>query len=183
MEPSEVAEAFDALEKSGKVRSFGVSNHNPMQIELLKTEVSQPLMINQLQFSVTECGMITSGMNMNMKNQESVMHDGSVLEYSRIKGITIQAWSPFQHGFFKGSYIDNPDFEELNKKLDVIGEKYGLTKTGVAAAWILRHPANMQLIAGTMTPKRLEEICKGADVVLTRSEWYEIYRSAGHCLP
>ena len=183
MEPSEVAEAFDALEKSGKVRSFGVSNHNPMQIELLKTEVSQPLMINQLQFSVTECGMVTSGMNMNMKNQESVMHDGSVLEYSRIKGITIQAWSPFQHGFFKGSYIDNPDFEELNKKLAQIGEKYGLTKTGVAAAWILRHPANMQLIAGTMTPKRLEEICKGADIVLTRSEWYEIYRSAGHCLP
>ena len=154
-----------------------------MQIELLKTAVSQPLMINQLQFSITECGMITSGMNMNMKNQESVMHDGSVLEYSRIKGITIQAWSPFQHGFFKGSYIDNPEFEELNKKLAVIGEKYGLTKTGVAAAWILRHPANMQLIAGTMNSARLEEICKGADIVLTRSEWYEIYRSAGHCLP
>ena len=183
MEPEEVAEAFECLKKSGKVRHFGVSNHNPMQIELLKTAVEQPLIINKLQFSATEAGMVTSGMNMNMKNNDSVMHDGSVLEYSRIKNITIQAWSPFQHGFFKGTFIDNEDFPGLNKKLQEIGDKYGLTKTGVAAAWILRHPANMQLIAGTMNPVRLEEICKGADITLTRSEWYEIYRAAGHCLP
>ncbi len=183
MEPEEVAEAFDLLEKTGKVRSFGVSNHNPMQIELLKTAVKQPLMINQLQLSVTESGMITSGMNVNMKNPESVMHDGSVLEYSRIKGITIQAWSPFQHGFFKGTFVDNEDFPLLNTKLAEIAEKYSLTKTGVAAAWILRHPANIQLIAGTMNPKHLEEICKAADVTLTRAEWYEIYRAQGHCLP
>ena len=183
MEPEEVAEAFECLKKSGKVRHFGVSNHNPMQIELLKTAVEQPLIINQLQFSATEAGMVTSGMNMNMKNNDSVMHDGSVLEYSRIKNITIQAWSPFQYGFFKGTFIDNEDFPGLNKKLQEIGDKYGLTKTGVAAAWILRHPANMQLIAGTMNPVRLEEICKGADITLTRSEWYEIYRAAGHCLP
>ena len=127
--------------------------------------------------------MVTSGMNVNMKNADSVMHDGGLLEYSRIKGITIQAWSPFQHGFFKGSYIDNPEFPELNAKLSEIGEKYGLTKTGVATAWMLRHPANMQVIAGTMNCSRLTEICKGADVTLTRSEWYEIYRAAGHCLP
>ena len=183
MEPEEVAEAFECLKKSGKVRHFGVSNHNPMQIELLKTAVEQPLIINQLQFSATEAGMVTSGMNMNMKNNDSVMHDGSVLEYSRIKNITIQAWSPFQYGYFKCTFIDNEDFPGLNKKLQEIGDKYGLTKTGVAAAWILRHPANMQLIAGTMNPVRLEEICKGADITLTRSEWYEIYRAAGHCLP
>ena len=183
MEPEEVAEAFDDLESSGKVRSFGVSNQNLMQIELLKTAVKQPLIINQLQLSVTEAGLITSGMNVNMKNAESVMHDGGLLEYSRIKGITIQAWSPFQHGFFKGSFIDNEDFPALNSKLAEIGEKYGLTKTGVAAAWILRHPANIQLIAGTMNPNRLNEICKAADVTLSRSDWYEIYRAAGHCLP
>ena len=122
-------------------------------------------------------------MNVNMKNSESVMHDGGMLEYSRINNITIQTWSPFQHGFFDGTYIDNEDFSELNAKLEQIGEKYGLTKTGTAAAWILRHPANMQLIAGTMNPERLKEICKAADVTLTRSEWYEIYCSAGHCLP
>jgi predicted oxidoreductase len=183
MEPEEVAEAFDILESTGKVKNFGVSNQNLMQIELLKTAVKQPLIINQLQFSVTEAGLVTSGMNVNMKNAESVMHDGGLLEYSRIKNITIQAWSPFQHGFFKGSFIDNDEFPVLNAKLAEIGEKYGLTKTGVAAAWILRHPANMQLIAGTMNPERLREICKAADITLSRSDWYEIYRAAGHSLP
>ena len=183
MEPEEVAEAFDALESSGKVRHFGVSNHNPMQIELLKTAVKQPISVNQLQFSVTEAGMVTSGMNVNMKNAESEMHDGGVLEYSRIKKMTIQAWSPFQYGFFKGTFVDNEDFPELNKKLAEIGERYGLSKTGTAAAWILRHPANIQLIAGTMKPEHLTDICKASDVTLTRSEWYEIYRAAGHSLP
>ena len=183
MEPEEVAEAFDALESSGKVRHFGVSNHNPIQIELLKTAVRQPISVNQLQFSVTEAGMVTSGMNVNMKNAESEMHDGGVLEYSRIKKMTIQAWSPFQYGFFKGTFVDNEDFPELNKKLAEIGERYGLSKTGTAAAWILRHPANIQLIAGTMNPEHLTDICKASDVTLTRSEWYEIYRAAGHRLP
>ncbi len=183
MEPDEVAEAFDILSSSGKVRHFGVSNHNPMQIELLKTAVKQPLLINQLQFSITEAGMVTSGLNANMKNSESVMHDGGLLEYSRIKGITIQAWSPFQYGFFKGCFIDDEKFPELNAKLAEIGEKYGLSKTGVAAAWILRHPASIQPIAGTMDPQHLRDICAAADVTLTRSEWYEIHRAAGHTLP
>lgn len=183
MEPDEVAEAFDILKSSGKVRNFGVSNHSPMQIELLKTAVKEPILVNQLQFSVTEAGMVTSGMNVNMKNDQSVMHDGGALEYSRIKGMTIQAWSPFQFGFFGGNFIDNDAFPELNAKLAEIGEKYGLSKTGAAAAWILRHPAAMQLIAGTMNPEHLSDICKAADVTLTRSEWYEIYRAAGHSLP
>ena len=183
MEPEEVAEAFDLLETSGKVRYFGVSNQNRMQMELLKTAVKQPLMINQLQFSITEAGLVTSGMNVNMKNAESVMHDGSFLEYSRINNITIQTWSPFQFGFFEGTFVDNPDFPELNAKLAEIGEKYGISKTSVAAAWIFRHPANMQLIAGTMNPQHLTEICKASDITLTRGEWYEIYRAAGHSLP
>lgn len=183
MEPEEVAEAFDTLEREGKVRFFGVSNHNSMQIELLKTAVKQPLICNQLQFSITEAGMVTSGMNVNMKNEESFMHDGALLEYSRINNMTIQAWSPFQYGFFKGTFIDNDLFPELNRKLLEIGEKYNLSKTGVAAAWIMRHPANMQIVAGTMNPERLCEVCAASDIVLTRQEWYDIYRAAGHVLP
>lgn len=183
MEPDEVAEAFDVLESSGKVRYFGVSNQNIMQIELLKTAVKQPLIANQLQFSIPEAGMVTSGMNVNMKNPESVMHDGSILEYSRIKNITIQAWSPFQYGFFEGTFVDNEKFPELNRVLAEIGEKYGISKTGVATAWILRHPANMQVIVGTMNPEHLKDICDASDVVLTRQEWYDIYRTAGHKLP
>lgn len=183
MEPEEVADAFETLHQSGKVRYFGVSNHNLYQVELLKTAVKQPLIANQLQFSITESGMVTSGMNVNMKNEESVMHDGGLLEYSRIKNMTIQTWSPFQKGFIAGNFIDNPDYAKLNEKLAEIGGRYGLSKTGVAAAWILRHPAKMQLIAGTMNPEHLTDICKATDVTLTRKEWYEIYLAAGHTLP
>ncbi len=183
MEPEEVAQAFDSLQSSGKVRHFGVSNHNAMQMELLKTAVAQPLITNQLQFSVTEAGLVTSGMNVNMKNAESVMHDGGFLEYSRIRNITIQAWSPFQYGFFEGNFVGSDKFPALSETLSRIGERYGLSATGVAAAWILRHPAAMQIIAGTMNPAHLAEVCKAADVELTRAEWYEIYRAAGHRLP
>lgn len=184
MEPEEVAEAFDLLQSSGKVRYFGVSNHNLYQIELLKTAVKQPLIADQLQYSVTEAGMVTSGMNVNMKNADSVMHDGGLLEYCRIKGITVQTWSPFQYGFFGGNFVGNREkFPRLNEKLDELAEKYGVSPTGIAAAWILRHPANMQLIAGTMNPDHLADICAAADLTLTRTEWYEVYLAAGHTLP
>ncbi|MBQ5802436.1 MAG: aldo/keto reductase [Clostridia bacterium] len=183
MIPEEVAEAFNQLESAGKVLNFGVSNHNSMQIELLKTAVTQPLSINQLQFSITEAGMVTSGMNVNMKNDEATVRDGALLEYSRINKITIQAWSPFQYGFFKGNFVDNDKFPQLNAKLAEIAEKYGISKTGVATAWILRHPADMQVIVGTMNPDHLIDVCNASDITLTRSEWYEIYRAAGHSLP
>ena len=184
MEPEEVAEAFSKLEKEGTVRHFGVSNHNPMQIELLKTAVRQPIIIDQLQFSIPEAGMVTSGLNVNMKNDESVMHDGSALEYARLKGITIQAWSPFQQGFIKAPFIgDTENFPALNKTLENLAEKYGVKPISIATAWILRHPAKIQVISGSMNPRRIKAICSGVDITLTREEWYEIYRSAGFRLP
>jgi predicted oxidoreductase len=184
MEPEEVAEAFNELESAGKVRAFGVSNHSPMQIELLKTAVRQPIVADQLQFSLPESGLVTSGLNVNMKNDESVMHDGSALEYLRIKGITIQAWSPFQGGFFRGPFVgDREKYPALNEKLDALAEKYGVTPMGIAAAWILRHPAKIQLISGSVSPDRMREICAGADVDLSREDWYSLYLAAGYRLP
>lgn len=184
MEPEEVAGAFDVLYSSGKVKSFGVSNHNPMQIELLKTAVKQPLLVNQLQFSIPECGMITSGLNVNMKNSESAMRDGSILEYSRINNITIQTWSPFQKGFIGGTFIDDMEnYPEINDKLRKVAMKYCVNSTTIAAAWILRHPANMQLITGTMNKDRLKDVFRGSQIILTREEWYDIYRCAGYSLP
>jgi len=184
MEPEEVADAFDRLEQSGKVRMFGVSNHNPMQIELLKTAVKQPIVADQLQFSVPESGLVTSGLNVNMKNDESVMHDGSALEYMCIKGITIQTWSPFQGGFFKGPFVgDREKYPALNEALDKMAEKYGATPLSVAAAWILRHPADMQVISGSVNPGRIKEIAAGADINLSREDWYAIYLAAGFRLP
>ena len=184
MEPEEVAAAFDILEQSGKVRYFGVSNHNPMQIELLKTAVRQPIVANQLQFSIPESGLVTSGLNVNMKDDESVMHDGSALEYLRVKGITIQTWSPFQGGFFKGPFVgDKEKYPKLNEALERMAGQYGVSPIAVAAAWILRHPAKMQLISGSVSPDRMRQIARGAEIDLTREDWYAIYLAAGFRLP
>lgn len=183
MEPEEVAEAFYELEKSGKVRYFGVSNQNPMQVELLKTAVKQPLLFNQLQFGLKHTEMVDAGLNVNIPNQASHMQDGSVLEYSRINKMMIQAWSPFQHGYFDGPFVGNDKFPELNKKLEEYAEKYNLTPSGIAIAWINRHPARMQTIIGTMTERRIEEVTNASDLVLSRDEWYDLYMAAGNILP
>ncbi|WP_249872414.1 aldo/keto reductase [Oceanobacillus saliphilus] len=180
VEPEEVAEAFTTLFESGKVRHFGVSNHNPMQIELLKKYLNQELVVNQLQLSVTNTNMMRQGLYVNTPFDYALNRDGSILDYSRLNDMTIQAWSPFRYGYFEGFFINHEDFKELNIKLQEIGEKYGVTKSAVAVAWILRHPAKIQTIVGTMTPERLTNIAKASTVELTREEWYEIYRSAGN---
>ncbi len=183
VEPEEVAEAFDQLESSGKVRHFGVSNQNPMQIQLLKKAVKQPLVANQLQLSITNTTMIQSGINVNMENDAAVNRDGSVLDFCRLNDITIQPWSPFQYGFFEGVFLGSDKFPELNQKIDEIAEKYNVTNTTIAIAWLLRHPAQMQPIIGTMNINRLKDCIKAGDVTLTREEWYAIYRAAGNILP
>lgn len=183
VEPEEVAAAFNELEESGKVRHFGVSNQNPNQIELLKTAVKQPLVANQLQFGVMHTGMIDEGIHVNMTDAASVMHDGGILSYSRLNNMTIQAWSPFQYGFFDGPFVDNPQFPELNKTLQTLADKYGVTKNTIATAWILRHPAKMQVILGSMNPTRLDEMTDTDKVSMTRQEWYDVYLAAGNILP
>lgn len=184
MEPEEVAAAFDELEASGKVRRFGVSNHRPSQMELLKTCVRQPLCVNQLQFSIPASGMISGGLEVNMDTPGGADRDGGVLDYCRIHHITVQTWSPFQYGFFQGAFVGNREkFGELNQVLEELGEKYGATPTGIAAAWIFRHPANMQLVAGTTRDDRLDEILRGSRISLERADWYRLYLAAGHILP
>lgn len=183
-DPEEVAQAFDVLEKSGKVRWFGVSNLVPMQIELLKKYVKQSLIINQVQLSLEQSQLIDQALYMNNKTTDlSVNRDGNALDYCRLNDITIQAWSPLQFGMFGGTFIDNPDFPELNKTLGELAEREGVSKTAVAIAWILRHPAKMQAIIGSMNPAHIEEICKAANVNLSHHDWYALYLSAGKFLP
>ena len=184
MEPEEVAEAFEKLYTEGKVRHFGVSNQNPMQVELLQKYIPYKLEVNQLQLSIAHCPMIDSGISVNMGADQSVNREGSVLEYSRLKDMTIQAWSPFQKGFFGGPFLgDMEQYGELNKTIDRIAKKYEGTNTAIAVAWITRHPANIQVILGTTNPQRIKDACRGSDILLTRDEWYEIYQSSGKILP
>lgn len=183
VEPEEVAEAFDKLEASGKVRHFGVSNQKPMQIDLLKKYVKQPLVANQLQLSITNANMISNGVNVNMLIDESVDRDGSILDYCRLNDITVQPWSPFQYGFFEGVFLDNDKFPELNAEINNVAEAHGVSNTTIAIAWLLRHPANMQPVTGTMNVQRIKDCIKAGEVKLSREEWYAIYRAAGNKLP
>ena len=183
MEPEEVAEAFDELEKSGKVKHFGVSNHSPMQLELLKRSVKQPLLFNQMQLSITNANMISSGANVNLSNSDGVNYDGYLRDYCRLNGITVQPWSPLQFGLIEGSFLINEKYKGLNEVINKIAEKYGITDTGVAIAWLLRLPEKMQPIVGSTNPERIKAVAKASDVTLSREDWYEIYRAAGYALP
>ena len=185
VEPEEVAAAFDALESAGKVRHFGVSNQTPLQIELLKTAVKQELICNQLQLSITHAPILTQGMAMNMENEvQSVDLSLGIADYARINGMTMQAWSPFQHKFFDGTFVgDRERCPELNDALEEVAEAHGITPTGVAVAWITRHPADMQVVLGTTTPSRVRDCVAGAGVTLSRAEWYRLLVAAGYRLP
>ena len=184
VEPEEVARAFDELSAAGKVLNFGVSNHTPGQIELLKRYVRQPLVANQVQLSITHAPIITQGVAMNMAGvEQSISRDVGILDYCRLHDITIQAWSPFQAGFFTGVFLGNPDYPELNAVIDRLAAAYDVPAEAIATAWLTRHPAQLQVVLGTTSPERITAAAKGADVVLTRPEWYELYRAAGHLVP
>ena len=182
-EPEEVAQAFEILHSSGKVRHFGVSNQNPMQMQLLQKFVKQPLAANQLQLSPTNATMISQGLHVNMLSADAVSRDGSVLDFCRLHDITVQVWSPFQYGTFDGTYLGNEKFPELNRVIREIGEKYALSDTAVVMAWLLRHPAKMQPIVGTTNEGRLRDCIRAAEITLSREEWYKIYLAAGNTLP
>jgi len=185
VEPDDVAKAFDQLERAGKVRHFGVSNQTPGQIEVLKTAVKQPLGFNQVQLSITHANLLSQGIAANMGGlDQSISRDVGLLDYSRLKGMMLQAWSPFQKQFFDGVFLgDREEYAELNDVIDEIANDTGITPTGVAVSWITRHPANIQVVLGTTKPQRVRESAAGTDVTLTREQWYRLFRAAGHTLP
>ena len=183
MESDQVAEAFDLLYKQGKVRNFGVSNQNPMMMELLKKDVKQPLAVNQLQLSAAFTPGFESGFHVNMEDSQAAMRDGSIFEYCQLHDVVIQAWSVLQFGYFKGNFVGNEKFQALNQVLDRLATKYGVTSSTIAISWILRYPAKMQAVVGTTNPKHLREVSQAANFSLTRKEWYEIYLAAGNNLP
>ncbi|HGJ3750442.1 TPA: aldo/keto reductase family oxidoreductase [Streptococcus pneumoniae] len=183
MESDQVAEAFDLLYKQGKVRDFGVSNQNPMMMELLKEDVKQPLAVNQLQLSAAFTPGFESAFHVNMEDSQAAMRDGSIFEYCKLHDVVIQAWSVLQFGYFKGNFVGNEKFQALNQVLDRLAIKYGVTSSTIAISWILRYPAKMQAVVGTTNPKHLREVSRAANFSLTRKEWYEIYLAAGNNLP
>ena len=183
MEPEEVAEAFDILHQSGKVRTFGLSNCNPMMIERLKRVLTVPIAADQIQLSAAFTPAIDAGFNFNTLTDAGIMRDGGIIEYCGMNDIVIQAWSVMQYGFFEGVFLGSEKYPALNRVIDRIAEEKGVTNTAVALAWILRLPVSMQAVIGTTKPQRIRDSAAAASFTLTRKEWYEIYLAAGNILP
>lgn len=182
MQPEEVADAFERLHASGKVRAFGVSNFSAAQMQLLE-KYGVRLVVNQMQFSLGHTLLVETGMNVNKKKSEAAIRAGNTLEHCQLKNVTMQAWSPLQYGFFEGTFLGNERFAALNVELNALAEKYNCTPAAIACAWILRHPAKMQVVTGTTSPMHMCELCAAADVTLTREEWYKLYLATGKTLP
>ena len=182
-QPEEIANAFDKLYTAGKVRFFGVSNHSPRQIDLLQKHTRHRIVVNQMQLSVTNASMIAAGINVNTSGDDAVNRDGGTLDYCRLNGIHVQAWSPMQFGAFQGAFVDNHQYETLNQTLSEIATSYSVNRSAIAIAWLLRHPANIQPILGTTDIQHLKDAANGIDIRLSRSEWYKIYLAAGYTLP
>ncbi len=183
MEPEEINEAIDLLVSEGKIVDFGVSNMNPMMIEMISKAVKEKIAINQIQLSAAFTPSIDAGLHVNMSTDAGIVRDGSILEYCRFNNIVIQAWSVLQHGFFEGVFIGNPKFADLNKVLSRIASEQNVTAEAVAIAWVLRYPGPVQAVIGTTKPQRIEQMALASEVNLSRREWYEIYQSAGNTLP
>ena len=183
MEPAEIAEAFDLLKAQGKVIDFGVSNQNPMMMALIQKDVNQPLVANQLQLSAAFTPSFDAGFHVNMKQEAGIVRDSSIFEYCRLHDVVIQAWSVLQFDYFGGVFLGSEKYPELNQVLNRLAEKYHVSLSAVAIAWVLRYPAKMQAVIGTTKKARVAEAAKAAEIQLTRKEWYEIYLAAGNDLP
>ena len=183
MEPAEIAEAFDLLKSQGKVIDFGVSNQNPMMMALIQKDVNQPLVANQLQLSAAFTPSFDAGFHVNMKQEAGIVRDSSIFEYCRLHDVVIQAWSVLQFDYFGGVFLGSEKYPELNQVLNRLAEKYHVSPSAIAIAWVLRYPAKMQAVIGTTKKARVAEAAKAAEIQLTRKEWYEIYLAAGNDLP
>jgi len=183
MEPEEMASAFEKLEKAGKVRAFGVSNMNSTQMQLLDRAMPGKMIINQLQFGVAHSGLVDEGIAVNTDLDQAIVRTDGVLDYCRLNGVTVQAWSPMQYGMFKGPFMQCEDYAELNAYMEELAQQYNVSAEAIALAWILRHPAKIQAIIGTANVDRVCRSAEAMNITLTRPEWYKMYKLAGNGIP
>jgi predicted oxidoreductase len=177
VEPAEVAEAFDELHAAGKVLTFGVSNHTAAQLALLRAHVRQPIVVNQLQFSLLHTVLIDSGIQSAGLSTRPTGIAGT-LEYCREHDILVQAWAPLAKGVLAGRELaaDAAAAEhEVTAGLQAMATAQQTTMAALALAWILRHPAGIQPVIGSRRPPRIAEACRSVELTLSREQWYQLF--------
>lgn len=185
VEPEEVARAFDELYHSGKVRWFGVSNHTAAQIQLLKNYLNQPIITNQVQFSLIHTQLLDEGIVFNQDNPRTT-RNADTIEYCRLHNITLQSWGPLGQGRIRSNPDpkESPHVHETVALLEEMAAQKGVRPETILIAWILRHPALIQPLPGTTNPERLLACCEAIDLHLSREEWYSLFLAGrGESLP
>ncbi len=183
MDPEEIAQFFDEVSKEGKVRSFGVSNFNSAQLSYLQRSCNVKICSNQLQLSIASAPMVAENIESNTWLNNAPSRTLGILDYCREHDIEIQAWSPLQYGFFAGVFINNPQYDKLNRVMEELCGKYNVSKEAIAIAWIVRIDPRFKVVAGTTNANRLEALVKGTNIHLTHEEFYGLYQAAGYKLP
>src|SRR5699024_7134297 len=169
MDPQEVTEAVKALVNEGKVKSFGVSNFNKSEYDLLNKElISDKLHItlNQLEVSPYTLDVFENGLINHMYKDE----------------VKIMSWSPMAGG--KLFDLKDEKSIRLMAVISPIAQKYRVSASGIIMAWLSRHPAAIMPVLGTHKIDRIDEAIEGLEVTLTDQEWFDIYTaSLGHDIP
>lgn len=178
VQPEEVARAFSELHRAGKVRHFGVSNHNGWQIDLLRKYVLQPLVANQLELNLLHFDMINEGV---MVNQDGVKYSAAagILDYCRANEIMVQAWSPVAVGDLISPAPKAPArVRRAAKAVAKMAREKETSREAIALAWLLRHPAGIQPVVGSTKPDRIAASALADGIELSREEWYGLLEAS-----
>ncbi|MBP1156715.1 MULTISPECIES: aldo/keto reductase [unclassified Paenibacillus] len=180
MEPEEVAGAFEMLKQAGKVKGFGVSNMSSMQIRFLQSYLDAPLLVNQLELNLAKLDWIEAGVLVNQKEGAAASFPEGTLEFCQMEHIQIQAWSPLAKGMFTGrEQEDRPESVRQTAALvHELAEQKGAAPEAIVLAWLMRHPAGIQPVVGTIRPERIQASAEALRVSMTRDEWYSLYVSS-----
>lgn len=188
MEPEEVAEAFDILKKSGRVRHFGVSNMNSDQMKFLNAYCQESMIVNQLHMSLKRIDWLEQGVEVNQKAGTEVNFADGISEHCRLTNVQIQAWSSLANGIYTGRTLENPSESDIATKelVEKLAKEKETSTEAIVLGWLMRHPAMIQPIIGTTNPQRIQNCVDAINQAeqMTREEWYSLYTaSRGKKLP
>lgn len=181
-DPAEVASAVGQLMDEGKVRQLGVSNMSAAQIEALQDRLETPVVANQLEMSLLKRAWLESQVLVNHPEHLDYSFPHGTLEYCTRNNITLQAYGALARGVYTGAEPDSPTSADAATAELVAGlaGEYGTSGEGVLLGWLMKHPAGIAPVIGTVNPDRIRACGDAARAAqaLTRADWYKLWVTA-----
>ncbi len=186
MQPAEVAATFHALQQSGKVKHFGVSNMQQHQMAFLQQALDTPLVVNQLELSLSHLAWLDEGTTAGCSGQPGVNFSAGTLEYCQQNHVQLQAWGSLSQGLFSGRDIsaEPAPVRATAQLVAQLAAAYQVSREAIVLGWLMRHPAQIQPVIGTTNISRIRACAEATKVKLSREHWYALYLAArGRALP